>query len=554
MWELRKKAEFSGVGGPVLTAVMDGVGVGRADGGDAVSLARTPNLDWLRTNGLHSQLLAHGRAVGLPTDDDMGNSEVGHNALGAGRIFDQGALRVQRAIQTGDLFASSKWRSLLEHVGEKRSTLHFLGLLSDGNVHSHQDHLFAMLRAAAAAQMKRVRVHILLDGRDVEQVSALKYVDALEDVLAELNAGSSSRDFRIASGGGRMKLTMDRYEADWAMVEEGWKHHVRGDGDGFASAREAIQALRTRDPDVVDQNLPGFVVKAEGEAVGRIVDGDGVVLFNFRGDRAVEISRAFDEESFDAFRRGPRPDVRFLGMMEYDGDAKVPAHYLVDPPEIEATASEYLVHNGVSLFACSETQKFGHVTFFWNGNRSGRFSEDLETYVEIPSGRLPFEERPWMKAAEITDATLAALSSFRCGRINYANGDMVGHTGDLEAAVLAVEAVDLCIGRLIPAVREAKGALIVTADHGNADEMYLWDKSNKDFRRDEDGQPKAKTSHTLNPVPFYLYAPGVNLKLRSLEDPAFGARPPGLANVAASVFELLGFEAPSDYEPSLLDL
>ena len=543
-WKLERHETFDGVEGPVLLVVMDGVGIGDADRGDAVHLARTPNLERLATESVAFRLAAHGVAVGLPSDDDMGNSEVGHNALGAGRVHDQGAKRVELAVQSGELFQGSAWRELVEGVKASGEPMHFIGLLSDGNVHSHQDHLFAMLRRLPEEGVKSARVHVLLDGRDVPQTSALEYIDALEAVIAEVR--EAGLDCRIASGGGRMTTTMDRYEADWDMVARGWSAHVLGRADRtFGSAREAVETFRREDPEAIDQFLPAFVITEEGEPVGPIRDGASVVFFNFRGDRAIEITRAFTEDDFDAFDRGPRPDVRFAGMMQYDGDLHLPERFLVEPPDIERTMGEYLARNAVGQFACSETQKFGHVTYFWNGNRSGKFSEEHETYLEIPSDNVPFEQRPWMKAAEITDATVEAIRSgrFRHLRINYANGDMVGHTGKLEAAIVSVECVDLQLDRLMRAIRVAKGALIVTADHGNADQMIEKDKSGA--LKQLDGRDAARTSHSLNAVPCFVWAPGVALK-------SAGVEKPGLANVAATVLQLLGYAAPEGFERSLL--
>jgi len=548
-WKLEKHPTFAGVPGPVLIVVMDGVGCGASNEGDAVWLARTPTLDRLAGVSLTTRLRAHGKAVGLPSDDDMGNSEVGHNAFGAGRVFDQGAKRVQMAIDSGEMFEGTEWKKLVRQVRESGEPMHFIGLLSDGNVHSHIEHLFAMLRRCNEEGVREARVHILLDGRDVPETSALEYVDALEKVLHALNE-QGGRDYRIASGGGRMFMTMDRYNADWSMVERGWKHHVLGEGRGFSSATEAIQTLRDENPGMIDQDLLGFViVDSEGAPVGPIRDGAAVVLFNFRGDRALELTRAFTEPELDEFDRGPIPDVVFVGMMEYDGDLHLPRHYLVQPPSIDHTMGEYLARNAVTQFACSETQKFGHVTYFWNGNRTGMFDEVYERYVEVPSDVVPFEQRPWMKAAEITDATIDALrrGGLRHGRINYANGDMVGHTGSLDAAVIAVEAVDLSLARLIPVIDRLDGALIVTADHGNADEMFEVDRKSGDFERDAAGHLKSKTSHTLNAVPCYIYTPGnASLSLNP------SVPNPGLANIAATTLQLLGFERPEGYEPSIL--
>ena len=543
---LARHPSFPGVKGPVVVAVMDGIGVGARDEGDAVHLARTPNLDWLIGEAPYRTLRAHGKAVGLPSDDDMGNSEVGHNALGAGRVFDQGAKLVNAAIESGKLFEGDAWKHAVAQVKQSGEPLHFLGLLSDGNVHSHIEQLFALLRRAAAEGVTKVRVHALLDGRDVPETSALVYVERLEKLLAELSAGG--RDYRVASGGGRMKVTMDRYEADWAMVERGWKLHVRGEGRGFRSLHEAVETLRAEQPGVIDQNLPGFVIVGDdGQPVGPIRDGASVILFNFRGDRAVEISRALEETAFTKFDRGARPDVFFAGMMQYDGDLKLPAHFLVSPPEIDRTLSEHLAAAGITQLAISETQKFGHVTYFWNGNRSEALPG--ETWIEVPSDVRPFEERPWMKAAEITDHLIDELRTgkHRHARINWANGDMVGHTGRCEPAIVAVEAVDLQIGRLLPVIRELQGALLITADHGNADEMYERDKKTGKIQRDAEGRPKAKTSHTLSPVPCCLYAPSApELRFDAHQKDA------GLGNVAATVLHLLGLAAPEGYLPSLL--
>ncbi len=533
----------------MVLAILDGVGVGSGDEADAVQMAATPTLDRMSRPGAICTLAAHGRAVGMPSDDDMGNSEVGHNALGCGRVYDQGALLVDRAIRTGALFESRVWQEIVDRCVRNRSALHFIGLLSDGNVHSHIDHLIAMLRRAAQAGVGRLCVHALLDGRDVPSTSALTYIDRLEAVLADISrAGIRAA---IASGGGRMVVTMDRYEADWGMVERGWRAHVRGDARAFPSARAAIEAYRAEKPGIDDQNLPAFVVAGpDGRPLGPVRDGDAVICFNFRGDRAIEISRAFEDDSLSAFDRGKRPEVLYAGMMEYDGDTHVPKRYLVDPPAIDRTMGEYLARNRVTQLAISETQKYGHVTYFWNGNRSGKFDDALETYVEIPSERVAFDQRPWMKAAEITDRLIAELRTgkHRFARVNYANGDMVGHTGDFDATVIAIEVVDHALARLARAVAELEGVLVVTADHGNADEMYMHGKDGKVVRDGRTGVPVAKTSHTLNPVSFivcdpsrgdrYAVAPGVD-----------GA---GIASVTSSCLELLGFAPPDDYKPSLL--
>jgi 2,3-bisphosphoglycerate-independent phosphoglycerate mutase len=529
--------------GPVLLVVMDGIGRGAGDEADAVSIAATPTLDRLWAPGVRAELRAHGKAVGLPTDDDMGNSEVGHNALGAGKVYAQGSLLVGRAIASGAIFEGETWHQVIAR-GVRGGAVHFLGLLSDGNVHSTLDHLEAMLDRAAQAGCKKLYVHALLDGRDVGPTTALEYVDRTERFLARLRA--TGVDARIVSGGGRMKITMDRYEADWPMVERGWRTHVLADARVFASATQAVQTLREDNPGIIDQDLPAFVIAPPTP----MQDGDAVVMFNFRGDRAIEITRAFDDDTFDKFDRVRRPDVFYAGMMEYDGDLHLPRHYLVTPPAIERPMGEILAASHITQLAISETQKYGHVTYFWNGNRSGMFDNGTETYVEIPSDRVPFEERPWMKAAEITDRLISELRTgkHRFARVNYANGDMVGHTGAFDATVVAVETVDLQLARLVKAVEEMQGILVVTADHGNADEMYQRDKKGN-VQRDKHGTPVVKTSHTLNPVPFLIHDPmrGDRYEI----DPTRVAHP-GIANVTATCIELLGFVPPDDLESSLL--
>ncbi|MCU0848605.1 MAG: 2,3-bisphosphoglycerate-independent phosphoglycerate mutase [Spirochaetes bacterium] len=536
--------------GPLVLVIMDGVGIGKNNGGNAFYLARTPVLDGLMKDCPFITLKAHGTAVGLPSDDDMGNSEVGHNALGAGRIFSQGAKLVSRAIESGEIFKTGIWKELIDKPAAGKAVMHLIGLLSDGNVHSHIDHLIRILEKCSEAGIKKARLHILLDGRDVPETSAHTYIGRIEDVLKRLNAGGL--DYRIASGGGRMVTTMDRYEADWEIVRRGWEAHVLGKARPFGSAMEALETFRSENPSITDQYLPSFTIADGGGPVGAINDGDSVIFFNFRGDRAIEISRAFEEDDFTQFDRERRPDVVYAGMMEYDGDLKIPKKYLVFPPMIDRTISEYLADSKCRQFAISETQKFGHVTYFWNGNRSGKFDEGMEDYEEIPSDRLEFNQRPWMKAAEITDSVIKAVESGKYGfiRLNYANGDMVGHTGDLNAAVIAAETVDLCLGRLLKSVKKSGGIALITADHGNLDEMFETDKKTGEISIDKKtGLPRNKTSHTLNPVPFIIYDPGF-----MNEYGLSGVKDAGLANVAATILVILGFEPPEGYLPPLIEL
>lgn len=542
---LPRFAAFPGVAGPVVTIVIDGFGLSKNDVGNAIAAARKPTLDRLFASYPNIRLRAHGKAVGMPSDGDMGNSEVGHNAIGAGQVYAQGAALVSDAIASGSIWKGQAWRDVVAGAKAGRGVIHFLGLFSDGNVHSHIDHLKALVTRAKDEGIRTVRIHVLLDGRDVPETSALDYVEPFETFLSGLRCADF--DVRIASGGGRQAITMDRYEANWAMVGKGWRTHVLGEGDQFPDCAAAVKALREKHPGTIDQDLPPFVIAQDGKPVGTIEDGDAVVFFNFRGDRAIQITRAFEEAAFDKFDRVRFPGVTYAGMLQYDGDLKIPGRFLVAPPAIRDTTGEWFAKSGIRQFACSETQKFGHVTYFWNGNRSGKF--EGETWQEVPSDVVPFEQRPWMKAAEITDAMIAALQSgqYRTLRCNFANGDMVGHTGNFRAATMAIEAVDLALGRLLAAIDAAGGVALVTADHGNADEMVEIDKKTGQPKTNKDGSYKAKTAHTLNPVPLILYdnVSGGKLGLRQTETA-------GLSNLAATTANLLGFEKHPAWDESLL--
>lgn len=520
---------------PLALIVLDGVGLSSKNHGNVVKNAYLPNLRRLWANYPHRELKAHGTAVGLPTDKDMGNSEVGHNALGSGQIYAQGALLVNQAIASGEIFQGECWRNLVKQA--QGHTLHLMGLLSDGNVHSHIDHLKVLLRRAKEEGIKRVAVHALLDGRDVDAQSADRYVLDLEAEMAKLNDNSFASF--IASGGGRMYITMDRYEADWEMVKRGWDTHVKGLAPQFDSALAAIEHYRQKDPKISDQYLGSFVIVKDGKPIGTIENGDAVLFFNFRGDRALEISRAFEaDESFTAFERGEVPQVFYAGMLEYDGDIHIPNNYLVPPPRITNCLSEEMIKHGLRQFAVSETQKYGHVTYFWNGNRLEPLSQDLETWHEIPSDLIDFAKKPWMKAFEISEAIIEAMRSkeYDFIRANFANGDMVGHTGNYQAALIALETVDMCVGRLVEAADKYGFQLMILADHGNCDEMCHNDPSQKPCRM--------KTSHTLSPVPFILYGTD---KVKLSDKPNLG-----LANIAATVADLLGFAPHPDWEESIL--
>ena len=547
---LKKNPAFTRRKGPVVLMIMDGVGFGKYSDGDAVLKSYTPELDNLMKTCPFTQLKAHGNAVGMPSDADMGNSEVGHNAIGCGRVFSQGAKLVEDAVATGSLYDGDTWKDIIANCKDKNSTLHFLGLFSDGNVHSNINHLKGMLEKAKAEGVSKARIHILLDGRDVPATSALDYVDPFEEFLKSLN--DANTDYKIASGGGRMVITMDRYGANWDMVRKGWETHVQGKGDMYPNANAAIEDLRAKNPGILDQDLPPFVISEDGtNPVGKVEDGDAFIFFNFRGDRSQEITMAFDAgDEFDKFDRGQVPDVIYAGMMEYDADLHIPKKFLVSPPQIDRTIGEYLCACGEKQLAISETQKYGHVTYFFNGNKSGKFNEDLEDYVEIPSDIVPFEQRPWMKSAEITDQIVEAIESGKYDmiRLNYPNGDMVGHTGSFQAVLVAMGALDIAVKRVRQVVEKAGGILVISADHGNADDMYEHSKDGE-IKRDKDGEISAKTSHSLNPVPCIIFDPSSKGEYkRELKSGL------GISSLAATCIELLGYEAPDFYDSSVLEM
>ncbi|KAK1265468.1 hypothetical protein QJS04_geneDACA016946 [Acorus gramineus] len=547
--------------------VLDGWGEADPDQYNCIHVAETPIMDSFKK--IHDVLAinigyeftvhtapekwrlirAHGKAVGLPTEDDMGNSEVGHNALGAGRIYAQGAKLVDLALASGKIYDGEGFKYIQQCFD--KGTLHLIGLLSDGGVHSRLDQLQLLLKGASERGAKRIRVHMLTDGRDVLDGSSVGFVETLENDLAKLR--EKGIDAQIASGGGRMYVTMDRYENDWEVVKRGWDAQVLGEAPHkFQNALEAVKKLRA-EPKANDQYLPPFViVDGSGKAVGPIVDGDAVVTINFRADRMVMLAKALEYQDFDKFDRVRIPKIHYAGMLQYDGELKLPSHYLVSPPEIERTSGEYLVHNGVRTFACSETVKFGHVTFFWNGNRSGCFNSEMEEYVEIPSDvGITFNVQPKMKAIEIAEKARDAILSgkFHQVRVNLPNGDMVGHTGDIEATIVACKAADEAVKMIINAIEQVGGIFVVTADHGNAEDMVKRDKKGKP-QLDKTGNIQILTSHTLQPVPIAIGGPGLVPGVRFRGDMPTG----GLANVAATVINLHGFVAPSDYETTLIEV
>lgn len=555
--------------GPVVLVVMDGVGLSVRRSGNAVRQAHTEFLDKAMLNYLNIPLAASGEAVGI-MPDQMGNSEVGHNALGSGQIIQQGIAQVEAAFATGDIWNSKAWKGAMKWLDANNSvkskdeanlkkpqigTLHFCGIFSDGGVHSDIKHLEQMIQQAYAEGVRRIRIHCVFDGRDVAPKSEPKYINRLEKFCAQFK----DADFRIASGAGRMVATADRYENDWSMVKLGWDMMVHGKAlREFKSASEAIKVLRRENPQVQDQYLPAFVIvensaassvlegraarakassantRQGAQAIGQIRDGDAMIYYDFRADRAIEIASAFDLKDFTKFERGHVPEIYFAGLTEYDSDRHIPANILVPPVKIESPLSTYLGRNKISQLAVSETVKYGHITYYFNGNSYKK--SPRETQLEIPSDTRPFNTRPWMKSAEITDVVLENLDKYQFVRINYPGGDMVGHFAELEPTIVAIEAIDLQLARLAKKVDELGGMMIITADHGNAEELL-----------DKEGNPK--TAHTTNPVPCIFYDNTTNAKKYH----SAGLNEAGLANVAATIAMLLGLpDYPAMWQPPLV--
>jgi len=530
-----------------LLIVLDGFGLGTHAEWDAIRAANTPTLDRLFAKAPSTRVATHGQFVGLPVAKDIGGSEVGHLTMGAGLILDQGPTRIKQALADGSFYRTPAMQAAMERCNGADHALHLLGLLSDGNIHSHIDHAMAIIRHANESGVERLYLHVLLDGRDVGIQSALDYVDQIEALLADINQGSN-RDYRIASGGGRETITMDR-DNNWPKVQLGYDAHVHGICDNrVASTRQAVEAARAEKKDLIDQDLPPFVVVENGHPVGRMSDGDAVINFNFRGDRAIEISQAMTEADFDGFDRGRAPDILYVGMMVYDEDTNLPHNQIMGPTKVESPFGRRILELGHRQFRLAETQKFAHVTFFFNGGYRNPLDQSMEDYDLIPSDRdIPFDMAPQMKAPEITAhaCKLIREGKHRFGLINFANTDMVGHTGNFAAAIAATEAVDRALGQIFAALTEVGGTALITADHGNADEMFITNKH---------GEVEASTKHSLNLVPAILFDPHNDGSL-AMRQPLAGdtiSTTPGLSNIAATNFLMLGEDVPEDLQPPLI--
>ncbi len=499
----------------MLLAILDGWGYSPAYEGNAIAHAQLPNFCKLLEEYPHTLLQASEEAVGLPAGQ-MGNSEVGHLNIGAGRIVYQEFTRISKAIAEGDLKKNIVLLKEINQVRDEGKALHLMGLLSDGGVHSHIKHLFALLELAKEQGVKEVYIHAILDGRDVLPQSAKSYIEQLEQKLQGLGLG------KIATLCGRY-YAMDR-DKRWERVEKAYQAYAYGEGEKAAGAFAAIDA--SYDRRVTDEFLlPTVIVDEQGKRVGPIKEGDGVIFFNFRSDRAREITRAFVDEEFSGFERPGRPRVHFVCLTEYDPSIQAPVAF--PPQNLENTLGEVLAQSGIRQLRIAETEKYAHVTFFFNGGIEE--PDDGEERILIPSPKVAtYNLQPEMSAEEITAQLLKVLEDnpYEVIILNFANPDMVGHTGVFNATVTAVETVDRCLGRLVERVRALEGTVLVTADHGNAE-------SKIDLNT---GLPL--TAHTTNPVPFIL----VNDLMKNKDLREGGA----LRDVAPTILGLLGITLPAE--------
>ncbi|MBE3575056.1 MAG: 2,3-bisphosphoglycerate-independent phosphoglycerate mutase [Firmicutes bacterium] len=505
---------------PVVLVVMDGFALGPAGEGNAIWRAHTPHLDRYFREYPHCTLEASGEAVGVMAGQ-MGDSNVGHLNIGAGRIVYQDLVRIDKAIREGDFFRNPVLRGAMEHARTHHSHVHLMGLVSPGGVHSHSRHLYALLQLAAQMQVAQVFVHAFLDGRDVPPASAREYLQELEDRCREYRVG------RIATICGRY-YAMDR-DKRWQRVEKAYRAMVLGEGLTAPSALAALDAAYERG-ETDEFVVPTVIADAQGHPVATVKPDDAVIFFNFRYDRARELTWAFTQPDFSGFAR-PRDlsSLEFVCMTRYDEELH--AKVAFPPQELKNTLGEVLGNRGLRQLRIAETEKYAHVTFFFNGGEEREFPG--EERILVPSPKVAtYDLQPEMSAYPVTDKLVEAIESGRFDVIiaNYANCDMVGHTGVMPAAIKAVETVDTCVGRVVDAVLAAGGEILVTADHGNADQML------------EPGSDKPHTAHTLNPVPAILIGHRQPVRLRD------GI----LADIAPTLLEILGIPKPPEMTGSSL--
>jgi 2,3-bisphosphoglycerate-independent phosphoglycerate mutase len=502
---------------PVLLVVLDGWGIRAERDANAIAVAGTPNMDALLREFPSTAIETSGLSVGLP-EGQMGNSEVGHTNLGAGRIVYQDLVRINRAVEDGSFFKNDALLLACRRAKESGGALHLMGLLSDGGVHSHIEHLFALVELARREGVPRTFVHAFMDGRDTPPKSGLDYMAQLEKRLRDTGYG------KVAVVSGRY-YAMDR-DKRWDRVALAYAAMVKGEGQRAPSGVAAMEAAYGRGE--TDEFVkPTVVVSGGGEPRARVKDGDAIVFFNFRADRAREITRAFTQEGFHEFDAKPRPKLSYYACMtEYDQTFGLPVAYTPDQPT--QIFPEQVAQAGIPQLRCAETEKYAHVTFFFNGGREVQFPGEDRILVPSPRDVKTYDQKPEMSAREVTDKLVPAIEARKYGFIlvNFANPDMVGHTGILEAAVKAVKVVDECVGRLWKAARGAHMAMLVTADHGNCEMMV----------DPVTGQPH--TAHTLGPVPFILADPdfkGAKLREKGV-----------LADVAPTALQVMGLPQPEE--------
>jgi 2,3-bisphosphoglycerate-independent phosphoglycerate mutase len=493
---------------PAVLVVLDGWGLRAEREANAIALARTPAMDRLGALYPHASLLTSGEAVGLPAGQ-MGNSEVGHMNMGAGRIVYQELTRITKAIRDGDFVTNRVLTEVVDHAARNAdATLHLLGLLSDGGVHSHIAHLDALLRLARDRGARRVAVHAILDGRDVPPRSALEYVRAIEHTMSELGVGE------IATVAGRY-YTMDR-DKRWDRLRRGYDALVLARGESAASAEAAVRAAYARDEND-EFVLPTVVRHSDGHPRARIEDGDQVFVFNFRPDRAREITRALSDPEFAGFPRERFPHAAVASMTMYDATLNVPVAF---PPQfLDHTIGELVAERALAQLRIAETEKYAHVTYFFSGGVETPFAGEDRRLIPSPHVAT-YDLQPEMSAPELAEEVVARIRSQTYALVvcNFANADMVGHTGILPAAIAAIESVDHAVGRIVSAVEETGAVLVVTADHGNAELMV----------DPETGEPH--TAHTTNPVPIHLLPAGRSARIRTGR----------LADVAPTLLDLMG--------------
>lgn len=498
--------------GPVALIILDGFALRDERFGNAVAQANTPNFDLLWENYPHSTLTACGEAVGLP-EGQMGNSEVGHLNIGAGRIVYQSLTRINKSIRDGDFMEKPALKDAMDHVKRNGSALHLMGLLSDGGVHSHYEHLFALLRMAKMNGIDKVYVHAFLDGRDVGPQTALQFVEHTEEVMKNIGVG------KIATVSGRY-YAMDR-DKRWDRVELTYRALVDGKGKKADSAMKGIQASYKEE--IYDEFVVPFVVEEDGQPVATIQDGDAVVFFNFRPDRAIQLSRAFTDVDFDGFHTGPEnfEQLKFVTFTQYSEE--VQAEVVFQNENLNNTIGEVLSRNGLRQLRIAETEKYPHVTFFMSGGREEEFAGEKRILIASPKVAT-YDLKPEMSAIEVTEALLEEIENDRQDAIilNFANPDMVGHSGMLEPTIKAIETVDACLGRIIDALMVKDGMAIVTADHGNSDEVLTLE-----------GEPM--TAHTTNPVPVIITKPGIDIREGGI-----------LSDLAPTMLKLLEIEQPEE--------